>query len=193
MPIEITNTPNASRTLQGLSDIGYTFESAVADLIDNSITQGAANNIIITYDRDQNGMFLSVFDDGTGMTRDKLFDAMTIGSSSKDYKAGDLSKYGFGMKTASLSQCKILTVISKSPDYPITAFSWDMDVVDRKGWKVLEYDVKESEGLKNKEINRIKNTIGSLDLLENPTYTMICWDSLEMQEKEYLSKQGSPF
>ena len=52
MPKEITNTPVAFRTFQGLSDIGYTFESAVADLLDNSITQGESKNIIINYDPD---------------------------------------------------------------------------------------------------------------------------------------------
>ena len=189
MPKEITNTPVAARTFRGLSDIGYTFESAVADLLDNSLTQGEAKNILINYDREEKGLYLRVYDDGKGMSRDKLFDAMTIGSSSEDYKEGDLSKYGFGMKTASLSQCKELTVLSKSADSAITAFSWNMEVVEKKGWKVLEFDEEESEILKKTEIEKITDTIGKTDILEHPTCTMVCWDVLEMQEQEYLAKK----
>lgn len=189
MPKEITNTPVAIRTLRGLSDIGYTFESAVADLIDNSISQGEAKNILINYDRAENGLYLKVFDDGTGMSRDILFDAMTIGSGKENYKKGDLSKYGFGMKTASLSQCKELTVISKSSGAAITAFSWNMDVVKNKGWKVLEFDKEESETLSIAQKEMIKDTIGKNDILDSLTWTMVCWDSMEMQDNEYLSKK----
>jgi hypothetical protein len=189
MPKEVTNTPVAARTFRGLSDIGYTFESAVADLLDNSITQGEAKNIIINYDRAEKGLYLRVFDDGNGMSREKLFDAMTIGSSSEDYKEGDLSKYGFGMKTASLSQCRELTVVSKSASSPISAFSWNMEVVEKKGWKVLEYNPEEADILKRVELERITDIIGKTDILENPTWTMVSWDLLEMQEKEYISKK----
>lgn len=189
MPKEITNIPVASRTFKGLSDIGYTFESAVADLLDNSITQGEAKNIIIIYDKDYDGLYLRIFDDGNGMSRNKMFDAMTIGSSADDYKEGDLSKYGLGMKTASLSQCNVLTVLSKSKDTPETSFSWNMQVVKTKGWKVLEYDRDETLERRDREITRISELIGELEIFNSNTWTLVCWDALERHEQEYYSKK----
>mgnify|MGYP001403845660 CR=1 FL=1 len=57
---------------------------------------------------------LKVVDNGCGMTNEELWDAMTIGADvGENYGSRDLSRYGFGMKTASLAHCQILNVISK--------------------------------------------------------------------------------
>lgn len=189
MPQEITNLPNAGRTFKGLADIGYTFESSVADLLDNSITQGEASNIHVLYDRSVNGFFLRIIDDGKGMSDKKLYEAMTIGSSADNYKKGDLSKYGFGMKTASMSNCNILTVISKETKKDIAAYSWDMEILKEKGWKVLKYSTNEIKARLKLEKELLGDIIGSITLFESNSWTMVCWDNLETQETEYLSKR----
>src|SRR4051812_19554707 len=106
MAKKITLIPAAARTFTALGDLGFEFDSAAADVIDNSITRGKAKNIEIIFKKDNKGQFfLRILDDGKGMKENRLEEAMRLGSANEDYESGDLSKYGMGMKTASLSQC----------------------------------------------------------------------------------------
>lgn len=104
--------PSAGRLTSSLRDIGYDFESAVADLVDNSISAGAGRvDIEIVFDADDS--YVAIADDGRGMSEDSITEAMRFGTR-RGYTAGELGKYGLGLKTASLSQCRRLTVVTRT-------------------------------------------------------------------------------
>ena len=106
-----TVTPSAARLTSSLRDIGYDFASAVADLVDNSIAAGAAEvRIDIAFDGEDSTVMVA--DDGEGMSSNAVNEALRFGSR-RDYKEGELGRYGLGLKTASLSQCRSLTVVSR--------------------------------------------------------------------------------
>ncbi len=141
---ELTLRPSAARLLESMRDIGYSFESALADIVDNSISAGATE-IRIVNDLDADGHpYLAILDDGRGMRGDELTAAMRHGSRSprEAREAGDLGRFGLGMKTASFSQCRRLTVASRV-DGLWEARRWDLDhVVEHDEWllHVLDQD-----------------------------------------------------
>jgi len=135
--------PKASSLIESLRDIGYSFESAVADIIDNSIT-ARAKNINICFDFKDKKLLLAIIDDGIGMNKDELIEAMRPGTKnpldSRD--KNDLGRFGLGLKTASFSQCRKLTVVS-SQDNQKVATVWDLDYVAKEeDWslQILEGD-----------------------------------------------------
>ncbi len=134
--MELTLRPSAARLLESMRDIGYSFESALADIVDNSISANATQ-IRIANDLDEDEQpFLAILDDGRGMSPDELTAAMRHGSRSprEVRDAGDLGRFGLGMKTASFSQCRRLTVVSSSGGVR-SARCWDLDqVVERDEW-----------------------------------------------------------
>lgn len=118
-----------------MRDIGYTLESALADVIDNAISANAAT-IHISYDTNDSEPFLAIVDDGEGMSRETLLDAMRPGSQSPTAtrEDTDLGRFGLGMKTASFSQARCLTVVSRKDGAQASA-RWDLDwVVERDDW-----------------------------------------------------------
>ena len=112
MPINrVKLTPSASRLTNSLRDIGYDFPSAVADLVDNSISANATNiEIVIQFSGTASTVF--IVDDGDGMTDRQLDEALRFGTR-RTYASQDLGRYGLGLKTASISQCRRLTVVSR--------------------------------------------------------------------------------
>jgi hypothetical protein len=131
--------PRASVMIEAMRDIGYSFDSAVADIIDNSIAAGA-ENILLRYGWEADLPWIAVIDDGRGMLRDELTEAMRPGS--KDPRAErathDLGRFGLGLKTASFSQCRELTVLSRRASVQ-SGMRWDLDQValsDR--WEITE-------------------------------------------------------
>lgn len=94
----------------GLQNMGYSPAASVADIIDNSI-EAKAKNIDILFWEGSSNPTVAIFDDGEGMDRNELDDALKYKKdSSSDAK---LSKFGFGLKTASFAQCETLTIITK--------------------------------------------------------------------------------
>jgi len=104
-------TPSASRLTNSLRDIGYDFPSAVADIVDNSLSAGARRiEVVIEFDGPRS--YVLIADDGVGMGDDRLTEALRFGSR-REYTDCDLGRYGLGLKTASISQCRRLTVVSR--------------------------------------------------------------------------------
>lgn len=130
--------PAASALLQSLRGLGYTPETAIADLIDNSIAAGAAA-VAVDLDWNEGDPVARILDDGHGMVADTLVKAMCFGG---DGPTGgraqdDLGRFGLGLKTASLSQCRHLTVTSRQGG-ETAALAWDVDaVVDSGRWDAL--------------------------------------------------------
>lgn len=183
MSKKIENNPSPSVLMNSMRSIGYSFKTALADIIDNSISAGAKNIHIFTPINDDD-LFLSVLDDGNGMTKSELFNAMKYGSD-RDYSNNDLGRFGLGLKSVSLSQCRILTVVSKIGD-EISAYRWDLDaVISDKKRDCLE--------LENSEIESLPN-IDSLKCLKMGT--LVLWQNFDIAYKknngkvrEYLSDE----
>jgi anti-sigma regulatory factor (Ser/Thr protein kinase) len=131
-----TVIPSARRLMSSLRDIGYDLPAAVADLVDNSI-DADARNIEIRIEPSGTRSWIRVSDDGVGMSRGRLEEAMRYGSA-RQYQAGDLGAFGLGLKTASLSQCRSLTVASRTTFRGrIEVRRWDLDrVSERDAWEL---------------------------------------------------------
>ena len=129
--------PDPVSLIESMRAVGYTTESAIADLIDNSIS-AQAKHIDVQYDA-AGDPYVGIFDDGCGMSASELTRAMRHGSRnpSEQRHPTDLGRFGLGLKTASLSQCRKLTVVSKHAG-EISARCWDLDVVQDSGrWLVV--------------------------------------------------------
>ncbi|MGL5780109.1 ATP-binding protein [Cetobacterium sp.] len=168
MNTEVVN-PNVSNFITALRDIGYNLEIAIADILDNSISANAKKIDINCVGNDK----LSILDNGTGMTELELVEAMRLGSKNptETRSTNDLGRFGLGLKTASFSQCKILTVITKNNDI-ICNRQWDLNFIEAQNQWILKtldnYDnyQEELEQLKQlksgtvviwEEIDRFKN------------------------------------
>jgi len=136
--------PSARRLMESLRDIGYDLPAAVADLVDNSI-DADAEDVRIDVGHDLQGGWIRIADDGIGMTERQLEEAMRFGSS-RSYAPTDLGHFGLGLKTASLSQCRRLTVATRSTVRgPIRIRRWDLDQVARTdSWQLERLTVKDS-------------------------------------------------
>jgi Histidine kinase-, DNA gyrase B-, and HSP90-like ATPase len=137
-------TPSAARLTSSLRDIGYDFQTAVADLIDNSLSAGAGN-VWVEIEYQGAGSYVSIADDGCGMSANALLEALRYGSR-RPYGRDDLGRFGLGLKTASLSQCRRLTVVSRrGPEgRTITRRTLDLDTVEEwDEWLVTEEEPSE--------------------------------------------------
>ncbi|MER5604460.1 ATP-binding protein [Micromonospora tulbaghiae] len=131
--------PSASRLTNSLRDIGYDFPTAVADIVDNSVAAGASRvEVMIEFAGSKTRVYIA--DDGRGMSPGALLEGLRLGTR-RTYKAGELGRYGLGLKTASLSQCRSVAVISRSnPDVVRTsARVLDLDIVEEwDQWVVVD-------------------------------------------------------
>ncbi|MBS1941913.1 MAG: ATP-binding protein [Bacteroidetes bacterium] len=134
--------PKAGVMINTFRAFGYDLRTAIADIVDNSISAGA-RNVWIDYNWEGADYFIRIRDDGHGMSLPELIQAMTPGSRDpnevRDSK--DLGRFGLGLKTASFSQCKQLTVITKRRDHGVIHRCWDLDHVNETGnWSLLDYN-----------------------------------------------------
>lgn len=156
-------TPFAPSFMESSRAIGYSLEAAVSDIIDNSITAKAENIEVNFFPEHSDGPYIYILDDGCGMTEPVLEEAMRYGSRSPtEVRAeDDLGRYGLGMKTASLSQCRKMTVLTKSGG-KMSGRSWDLDfVLKKKTWSLLileEEDMRLVPGY-DKLVNQDQGTI----------------------------------
>lgn len=167
--MESINLPPFAPTLmESTRAIGYTLETSIADIIDNSLSAKAKRIDIGFFPK--GASFVSILDDGIGMTRDELVSAMQYGSKNPNElrETSDLGRYGLGLKTASFSQCRILTVISKKHSI-ITGCRWDLDHVQKaRDWALLILDESEMFNLP------------SFDLLKKmKSGTLVIWQDLD--------------
>jgi len=162
---ELELLPNASSLVESLRDIGYSFESAIADIIDNSIT-AKAKNLKIYFDFQNKALSLAIVDDGIGMNKKELIEAMRPGSKNPldDREEDDLGRFGLGLKTASFSQCRKLTVVSSINSNQVSA-QWDLDyVAQTENWSLKILDKSDMNNLY--KIN-VLSANGTLVLWEN--------------------------
>lgn len=160
--------PYAPTLIESTRAIGYSLEAAVADIIDNSIAAEAKKVDIYFFPID--GAYIAILDNGKGMSEEELDLAMQYGSKNpKDIRdAKDLGRFGLGLKTASLSQCRCLTVITKQGD-TVGGRRWDIDHVAEVGdWSLLILDQEEI------------SAIPQIDELFNcESGTLVVWQKLD--------------
>ncbi len=160
--------PDAPTLMWSTRAIGYTTPAAVADLIDNSIFADASQ-IDIEFMSGDNPYF-SILDNGEGMSSSELKQAMKYGSGNplQNRATNDLGRFGLGLKTASLSQCRKLTVISKK-DGALCAYCWDLDYVFKvEKWELLELDAEDICALP--QVNALKKYNSG---------TIVLWNNLD--------------
>ncbi len=131
--------PDPASLAESLRDFGYTLPTAMADLLDNSLTAGATA-IDIQMESAGSMSHIAVIDNGKGMTAEELKQAMRMGTGGPltARGAGDLGRFGLGLKTASLSQGRCVTVITKvKGDAGVIIRRWDLDHIATSGWKLI--------------------------------------------------------
>lgn len=152
-----------------MRSVGYSLESAIADLIDNSVSFGAT--LVRIQFRPFDNPYVAIIDDGEGMLPDELTEAMRHGARNPNEirRSNDLGRFGLGLKTASLSQCRKLTVASYKKGI-LSARSWDLDLVaERKAWILRLADNRE-------EIVGLPHVN---ELLEQGHGTVVLWQDLD--------------
>lgn len=176
----ILSIPNPGRTIEGLRDTGYNFETAVADLVDNSIAAGSTK-IDIHVGQDYRGnVRVAIADNGSGMDRAGLVQAMQYGSPKRPDPAS-LGKYGLGLKTASTAFCRQLSLVSRpSGNSPVLMATWDLDhVVDRQEWLLQVSDEPVEEALDH---------LG--DTAAGSSGTVVLWDKVDRLLRDYQNPAG---
>ena len=179
----ISLPPYAPTLIESTRAIGYTLEAAIADIVDNSISASASCTDVFFFPIGE--AYIAILDNGGGMNGTELETAMRYGSQNPNEKrsANDLGRFGLGLKTASLSQCRMLTVVSKQQDN-IEARRWDIDyVIESHDWSLLVLDSAE-------ELDAIPRIN---DLLKLDTGTLVVWqnlDRLKVGENDFSRSMG---
>jgi hypothetical protein len=142
--------PRASAMMEALRGLGYSTPAALADIIDNSIS-AEARSVALHFEWAGETSYVSILDDGNGMDGEVLFAAMRLGERSplSARAASDLGRFGLGLKTASFSQCRRLTVASMR-EGRMSCLRWDLDVLASSpddDWHLLEGPAAGSERL----------------------------------------------
>lgn len=160
--------PDPAALVESLRAFGYTPEAAIADLVDNSIT-AKAKLVWIDFDWEGETSRIAIGDNGKGMTETALIQAMRPGSTSPRDKraADDLGRFGLGLKTASFSQCRHLTVITKTKRGDIHARRWELDkVVASHEWRLMRGHPEDCDDLVDR-------------LGQQPQGTLVVWQQLD--------------
>lgn len=163
--------PHPSDLSKSLRGVGYSVETALADLIDNSIGAGACTVKVAFEWRGQESC-VTCTDNGRGMNECELREAMRLGRNpEKDRVRTDLGRFGLGLKTASWSQCKTLTVRSKYPGDAAVTRRWDLDHVGASDrWEVMLNADPASE----RDLTALNDM---------PSGTVVLWQNLDVMSR----------
>ena len=168
--------PDAARVMEGLRDTGYDFNTAIADIVDNSIAADATKveiNILLAPDQ---SITVYIADNGCGMGHNELHNAMRYGSNKRP-DAASLGKFGLGLKTASTAFCKCLSVVSRDTgSEEVLKAQWDLDyIVEKNNWLLRWPDVTDDE----------------LDMLDSAADgghgTLVVWEKVDRLMRQYSS------
>jgi len=172
--------PDPKRVIDGLRDTGYSFNTAIADIVDNSIAANAAK-IDLRIAMDFRGEIrVSIADNGDGMDLEGLKNAMRYGAKARPNPAS-LGKYGLGLKTASTAFAKRLSVVSRASSgaAPMMA-TWDLDHVGDSGKWNLILGPPDEEALAH--LNEIAHAHSG---------TVVVWTKVDRLMKTYANPAGT--
>jgi len=188
--------PNPASLLSSLRDIGYNIETAIEDLIDNSIT-AKATKIEIRMSWNNGNPWMALLDDGIGMSSKELIKAMTLAGNNPLEKRheDDLGRFGLGLKTASFSQCKQLTVLTFNQG-ALSAAEKDLDEVVKNSEKGFRVGI-----LEENDINSLSFLTKQFpDFIPSKKGTLVLWrkmdridhfDHIETRQKKFSSMSSS--
>ncbi len=160
--------PNPCALIESLRSVGYTLPTAIADIVDNSISANATE-IHINFHWSGKNSWISILDNGEGMNEGTLKDAMRPGTKNPTEvrDPNDLGRFGLGLKTASFSQCRTLSVWTKELHSPVYARRWDLDYVSKHNeWRLIK-DFP----------HRHDHSLQALNLLDSGT--LVIWENLD--------------
>ena len=175
------NTPNASKLLSSLRHLDYSSRSAISDIVDNCIDAGAKNiRIRLLANGGKNIHRIEVWDDGIGMDKSILSEAIRLGSDTQKNHQYDLGRYGMGLVTASLSIGELLSVTSLQNDAANEAIQ-DLDYVREVNAfkiKTRQLDKAESDNftkvLRSQTSNETKSgTLVALEKIDRWQWTLV--------------------
>jgi len=181
MAEEIEVLPDPKRLIEGLRDTGYEFDTAVADIIDNSIA-AEATLVDLVLNMDFRGYVrLSIADNGYGMNRKDLINAMKYGSARRP-DPSSLGKFGLGLKTASTAFCRCLSVVSRAAGKAkLLEATWDLDhVAKSRKWELLVSDEPDTETADHLE-----------SVSPNSAGTVVVWRNVDRLMKTYQNPGGT--
>lgn len=170
--------PEASSMIETFRAIGYNIETAVADIIDNSISANA-KNVWINFEWKGSETWLSIKDDGIGMNNEELIQGMRPGSKNPlaERNSKDLGRFGLGLKTASFSQARQLTVLSKKQDSPAVYWTWDLEYVNQTGnWDLIKY---------------LPDNFSLNDLSNLDSGTLVIWNDIDRVVKHFKQNDNA--
>lgn len=170
--------PSAARLTGSLRDIGYNFMTAIADLADNSIAAGASRINVFTQFV-PHGSYVLISDDGSGMSERELVEALRFGTR-RDYNKNELGRFGLGLKTGSFSQCRRLTVVTRTA--PTRARFQVMTLDLNRIAQTDTWDI--TVGETSPAIERAK------DLLRESPGTVVVWEDLDRVLPERYAQTG---
>lgn len=168
---EIELIPDARNLMESTRSIGYSLSAAVADIIDNSIAAQAER--VYVWTTTPSKQHLMILDDGFGMDAEELQAAMRYGSKYVgDLRSkGDLGRFGLGLKMASLSQCRRLTVLSKKSGCTVVGARWDLEHVANSStpWSLQLLDDED-----------LQDVVWSDKLCQQTSGTLVVWEELDV-------------
>lgn len=177
---DVVLLPDPERIVNGLRDTGYNFNTAIADIVDNSISANAKDVYIdITLDPDLK-VNVYISDNGCGMDLDGLKNAMKYGSSERAEK-NSLGKFGLGLKTASTAFCRRFAVISRNEtDSTLRKVQWDLDyIANNRSWLLQFPEIEEDEEM------LLERTAG------NGHGTLVVWDKVDRLLRDYKTRSNA--
>jgi hypothetical protein len=166
--------------MESIRAVGYTLETAIADIIDNSIA-AASTNVWIDFSS-FGKPYIAMIDDGRGMPSDEARHAMRLAATNPNHarSASDLGRFGLGLKTASLSQCRVLTLVSKQGDAWV-GYRWDLDHLARSGtWELICLEPDECH-----------QVVAADRLSELEHGTVVAWEDLDQLTAQIGTTQGA--
>jgi hypothetical protein len=172
--------PNLTNFLNSFREIGYLCEVAIADIIDNCVSAKSSLIKITAVENPDRKIYIC--DNGYGMTELELEEAMRLSSKNPNdiREKSDLGRFGLGLKVASFSQCKKLTVLTKKNQGDINGLQWDLDYISNTNdWFALIPDMNKY----NEEV---------LELSKISSGTIVIWEEIDKFEnvnfKEEIDK-----
>lgn len=173
-------TPDPERIAESLRDTGYNLNTAIADIVDNSIAAGASRINLELVQDPRGRVRFSVADNGCGMDQSGLANALRYGSSHRE-DPSSLGKFGLGLKTASTAFARRIRITSRATTdgQSLTAL-WDLDRVKELGWQVQIFSADRQAD------------IDQLDVVApQGTGTVVRWESVDRVIREYKDPTGT--
>lgn len=159
--------PNAENLINSLRSMGYQLETAIADIVDNCIA-ASGTEIDIKFKWNNSKCAISILDNGFGMNENELIQALTFASKniSQERDSNDLGRFGLGLKSASLSQARVLEVYSKKKEV-ISSFSWNLNEIEKANdglWILSQCEIPLSK---------------QSDIFSHPNGTLVLWKDID--------------